>query len=97
VTLTFSLSKGSIVSVAVSACELIMQVFEIWYKMLQDPEKFFRRAYDKKLTCTGLLCLLGLPMESLPASLSSSLPLVSINRQLEIALIILECHVLLVL
>ena len=53
-----------------------VQVFEIWYKMLQDPDKFFRRAYDKKLSCTGLVCLLGAPAETLPSALKSSLPLV---------------------
>lgn len=53
-----------------------MQVFEIWYKMLQDPEKFFRRAYDKKLSCTGLVCLLGVSADALPPTLTQSLPLV---------------------
>lgn len=77
--LTFPLSKISFAVVAVFMFIIFMQVFEIWYKMLQEPEKYFRRAYDKKLTCTGLLCLLGLPMESLPASLSSSLPLVCVD------------------
>jgi hypothetical protein len=71
-------------SCAPTACHCAMrnliavdtQVFELWFKMLHDQDKFFRRAYDKKLVCTGLVSLLALPVETLPAAIASSLPLV---------------------
>ena len=44
--------------------------------MLQERDKFFRRAYDKKLSAVGLATLLALPASALPAVVASSLPTV---------------------
>jgi hypothetical protein len=57
-----------------------VQAFEAWFRMLQDPEQFFRRAYDKKLTCLGLIAIVSLPLEALPKALAASFPLVRCLR-----------------
>jgi hypothetical protein len=53
-----------------------LQAFEAWFKMLHNRESYFRRVYDKKLCALGLVCVVALPAEALPAPIVSSLPLV---------------------
>lgn len=51
----------------------VKQVLDLWFKMIANDEKFFRRLYDKKLCCAGLICLLSVPCAQLPVALSASL------------------------
>lgn len=50
-----------------------IQVLTWWFKMITNEDKFFRRLYDKKLCCAGLICLLSVPSSHLPAPLSGSM------------------------
>lgn len=49
-------------------------VFQRWFQMLQDDNRFFRRMYDKKLSCIGLSALLPLHEAALPAGVQQALP-----------------------
>ena len=53
-----------------------LQAFEAWFKMLQSSDAHFRRIYDKKLSCMGLVSIVALPPDALPPALVTSLPLV---------------------
>lgn len=50
-----------------------MQVFTLWFKMITSEDKFFRRLYDKKLCCAGLISLLSVPSNRLPGSLMGAM------------------------
>ena len=64
-----------------NVCECV-QAFEAWFKMVKDHDNFFRRAYDKKLTCMGLASVAALPPDTLPQSIAASFPLVCSHRAL---------------
>lgn len=51
----------------------VLQVFSLWFQMITADDKYFRRLYDKKLCCAGLLCLFGLPGDRLPAAIAGAL------------------------
>eukprot|EP00892_Ulva_mutabilis_P009974 jgi/Ulvmu1/7349/UM036_0009.1 len=51
----------------------IAEVFTLWFNMIANDDKFFRRLYDKKLCCAGLICLLSVPQAQLPTPLTGSM------------------------
>lgn len=51
----------------------------MWFKLLQQGDKTFRRAYDKKLGCVGLVSVLQVAPENLPPAVSQSLPMVRMS------------------
>jgi hypothetical protein len=50
-----------------------MQVFTLWFQMIKTEDKYFRRLYDKKLCCAGLLCIFNLPSTNVPPAISAAL------------------------
>lgn len=50
-----------------------MQVFTLWFQMIKTEDQYFRRLYDKKLCCAGLLCIFNLPSTAVPPAISGAL------------------------
>lgn len=38
--------------------------------MIKTEDQYFRRLYDKKLVCAGLLCIFNLPSSAVPPAIS---------------------------